>query len=72
MQRVQSLIAGRRLAQALKPTVMDMRYKDQFEGAYVGDAYERMFQCAAVRSPVLPQAVQGNTNYAEILVLRCV
>ena len=29
------------LAQVVKPTVMDMKYATQFEGAYVGDAYER-------------------------------
>merc|ERR1719498_976870 len=28
--------------QNAKPVVMDMRYSSQFEGAYVGDAYERM------------------------------
>ena len=35
------------LAQAAKPTVMDMKYSTQFEGADVGDAYERMFLNAA-------------------------
>ena len=35
------------LAQVVKPTVMDMKYATQFEGAYVGDAYERMFLNAA-------------------------
>ena len=33
--------------QVRKPTVMDMTYATQFKGAYVGDAYERMFlNCA--------------------------
>ena len=30
-----------------RPVVMDMSYASQFEGAYVGDAYERMFLNAA-------------------------
>lgn len=33
--------------QVVKPTVMDMKYATQFPGAYVGDAYERMFLNAA-------------------------
>jgi hypothetical protein len=35
-------------AQVRRPVVMDMSYKQQFEGAYVGDAYERMFLNAAL------------------------
>eukprot|EP00929_Paragymnodinium_shiwhaense_P010150 TRINITY_DN114654_c0_g1_i1.p1 TRINITY_DN114654_c0_g1~~TRINITY_DN114654_c0_g1_i1.p1 ORF type:complete len:641 (+),score=180.71 TRINITY_DN114654_c0_g1_i1:66-1988(+) len=35
------------LTRDVKETVMDMSYKTQFEGAYVGDAYERMFLNAA-------------------------
>jgi len=31
-----------------KPTVMDMSYDNNFTGAYVGDAYERMFLNAAL------------------------
>merc|ERR1719460_3073291 len=34
-------------APVIKPTVMDMKYSTQFSGAYVGDAYERMFLNAA-------------------------
>jgi len=33
--------------QLRKPVVMDMSYATQFKGAYVGDAYERMFLNAA-------------------------
>lgn len=33
--------------QVRKPMVLDMAYAKQFEGAYVGDAYERMFLNAA-------------------------
>jgi glucose-6-phosphate 1-dehydrogenase len=36
------------LGQVVKPTVMDMKYATQFQGAYVGDAYERMFLNAAL------------------------
>ena len=33
--------------QVRKPVVMDMTFASQFEGAYIGDAYERMFlNCA--------------------------
>jgi len=51
------------LGQNIKPTVMDMQYATQFKGAYVGDAYERMFLNAAkgdgglfVSSPELVEA----------------
>lgn len=33
--------------QVRKPVVMDMNYRSQFEGAYLGDAYERMYLNAA-------------------------
>ena len=33
--------------QVRKPAVMDMTYSTQFQRAYVGDAYERMFLNAA-------------------------
>ena len=35
------------LDQVVKPTVMDMKWETEFPGAYVGDAYERMFLNAA-------------------------
>eukprot|EP00457_Paulinella_chromatophora_P002832 gb/GEZN01002837.1/.p1 GENE.gb/GEZN01002837.1/~~gb/GEZN01002837.1/.p1 ORF type:complete len:592 (+),score=97.57 gb/GEZN01002837.1/:229-2004(+) len=35
------------LETVVKATVMDMRYATQFKGAYIGDAYERMFLNAA-------------------------
>lgn len=35
------------LEQKVRPTVMEMHYKDEFIDAYVGDAYERMFLNAA-------------------------
>jgi glucose-6-phosphate 1-dehydrogenase len=35
------------LEQINRPTIMEMQYKEEFAGAYVGDAYERMFLNAA-------------------------
>eukprot|EP00629_Pelagomonadales_sp_RCC1024_P014959 CAMPEP_0119284676 /NCGR_PEP_ID=MMETSP1329-20130426/30658_1 /TAXON_ID=114041 /ORGANISM="Genus nov. species nov., Strain RCC1024" /LENGTH=633 /DNA_ID=CAMNT_0007285361 /DNA_START=169 /DNA_END=2070 /DNA_ORIENTATION=+ len=35
------------LAQVVESTVMDMRYSTEFDGAYLADAYERMFLNAA-------------------------
>merc|ERR1719399_136478 len=39
--------------QVRKPVVMDMTYASQFKGAYVGDAYERMFLNAALGDQAL-------------------
>ena len=54
------------LAQVVKPTVMDMKYATQFEGAYVGDAYER---CASTTYEQSSSVI--GQRYNSIVVAGC-